>query len=46
MATRAQIDAQFDHVVQTVQGLPATGPVQTSYEDKLVMYGYVTLLKH
>jgi hypothetical protein len=38
MATRIQVDAQFDRAVQIVQGLPKTGPIQTGYEDKLMMY--------
>jgi hypothetical protein len=38
MTTRPQVDAQFDRAVQIVQGLPKTGPIQTGYEDKLLMY--------
>ncbi|KIL68242.1 hypothetical protein M378DRAFT_72566 [Amanita muscaria Koide BX008] len=32
------IDVQFDRAVEIVQGLPKTGPIQTDYEEKLVMY--------
>ncbi|KZS98096.1 ACBP-domain-containing protein [Sistotremastrum niveocremeum HHB9708] len=32
------IDEQFDRAVAIVQGLPKTGPIQTSYEEKLAMY--------
>jgi hypothetical protein len=38
------IDAQFDRAVEIVQGLPKTGPIQTSYEEKLTIYRYVLLL--
>ncbi|KAJ3018853.1 hypothetical protein NUW54_g237 [Trametes sanguinea] len=38
MDSRQLIDAQFDRAVQIVQSLPKTGPIQTSYEDKLNMY--------
>ena len=38
------IDSQFDRAVEIVQGLPKTGPIQTGYEEKLAMYGYVTNL--
>jgi hypothetical protein len=41
MTTRPQVDAQFDRAVQIVQGLPKTGPIQTGYEDKLLMYRFV-----
>ena len=39
--SRQLIDAQFDRAVEIVQGLPKTGPIQTGYEEKLDMYGYV-----
>ncbi|CAK5275784.1 unnamed protein product [Mycena citricolor] len=32
------IDAQFDKAVSIVQALPPAGPIQTGYEDKLLMY--------
>ena len=28
----------FDRTVDIVQGLPKTGPIQTSYEEKLALY--------
>jgi hypothetical protein len=40
MASRELIDAQFDRAVEIVQGLPKTGPVQTTYDEKLSMYRY------
>ena len=36
--SRQLIDAQFDHAVEIVQGLPKTGPIQTGYKKKLDMY--------
>jgi aspartokinase-like uncharacterized kinase len=37
--TQPQVDAQFDRAVQIVQGVSKTrGPIQISYEDKLLMY--------
>ena len=39
------IDAQFDRAVQIVQSLPKNGPIQTGYEEKLVMYRYVQQVK-
>ena len=39
--SRTLIDQQFDRAVEIVQNLPSTGPIQTGYEDKLRMYGYV-----
>lgn len=38
MDSQQLIDAQFDRAVEIVQGLPKTGPIQTTYEDKLTMY--------
>jgi hypothetical protein len=38
MDSRELIDAQFDRAVEIVQGLPKTGPIQTSYEEKLALY--------
>ncbi|GJJ16262.1 hypothetical protein Clacol_010558 [Clathrus columnatus] len=32
------VDAQFSKAVSIVQSLPKTGPIQTDYEEKLVMY--------
>ena len=32
------IDAQFDRAVEIIQSLPKTGPIQTDYEEKLMMY--------
>lgn len=34
----ASIDAQFNRAVDIVQSLPKSGPVQTSYEEKLGLY--------
>jgi hypothetical protein len=38
MDRKRVIDAQFDRAVEMVQGLPKTGPIQTSYDAKLTMY--------
>lgn len=38
MDSHALIDAQFDRAVEIVQNLPKTGPIQTDYEEKLLMY--------
>jgi hypothetical protein len=43
MASQELIDAQFDRAVEIVQGLPKTGPVQTTYEEKLAMYRCVAI---
>ncbi|KAI9066381.1 ACBP-domain-containing protein [Trametes sanguinea] len=44
MDSRQLIDAQFDRAVQIVQSLPKTGPIQTSYEDKLnILYKQATV---
>ncbi|GAA94212.1 uncharacterized protein L969DRAFT_373733 [Mixia osmundae IAM 14324] len=32
------IDAQFERAVDMIQSLPKSGPIQTSYEDKLLLY--------
>lgn len=32
----------FERTVDIVQSLPPNGPIQTSYEEKLVLYGYVS----
>jgi len=31
----------FERTVDIVQSLPPSGPIQTSYEEKLALYGYV-----
>ncbi|CEH14405.1 acbp-domain-containing protein [Ceraceosorus bombacis] len=39
MSSSAQvIDALFERTVDIVQSLPKTGPIQTSYEEKLALY--------
>ncbi|KAL1412853.1 hypothetical protein Q8F55_000602 [Vanrija albida] len=38
MATTNSIDKQFHRAVDIVQSLPKSGPVQTSYEEKLQLY--------
>lgn len=38
MTSQELIDVQFDRAVEVVQGLPKTGPIQTDYEEKLLMY--------
>lgn len=38
MDSQTLIDAQFDRAVEIVQNLPKTGPIQTDYEEKLLMY--------
>ncbi|BEJ13760.1 hypothetical protein CspHIS471_0309340 [Cutaneotrichosporon sp. HIS471] len=38
MAGLAPLDAQFHRAVDVVQSLPKSGPVQTSYEEKLQLY--------
>ena len=43
MTSHELIDAQFDRAVEIVQSLPTTGPIQTDYEEKLLMYRQVTL---
>jgi len=45
MASHELIDAQFDRAVEIVQSLPTTGPIQTDYEEKLLMYRQVTLCR-
>ncbi|KAF8901640.1 hypothetical protein CPB84DRAFT_1815100 [Gymnopilus junonius] len=42
MASHELINAQFDRAVEIVQNLPKTGPIQTDYEEKLLMYRYTT----
>jgi len=31
----------FERTVDIVQSLPPSGPIQTSFEEKLALYGYV-----
>ncbi|EDP43292.1 hypothetical protein MGL_2302 [Malassezia globosa CBS 7966] len=39
MTSARVIDALFERTVDIVQSLPPNGPIQTSYEEKLVLYG-------
>ncbi|PWN30572.1 ACBP-domain-containing protein [Jaminaea rosea] len=38
MSSADVIDALFDRTVDIVQSLPKSGPIQTSYEEKLALY--------
>lgn len=38
MSSSDVIDALFDRTVDIVQSLPKSGPIQTSYEEKLALY--------
>jgi acyl-CoA-binding protein len=38
MSSADVIDALFDRTVDVVQSLPKSGPIQTSYEEKLALY--------
>lgn len=38
MSSAEVIDALFDRTVDVVQSLPKSGPIQTSYEEKLALY--------
>ena len=33
----------FERTVDIVQSLPPSGPIQTSFEEKLALYGYVAI---
>lgn len=43
MDSQQLIDTQFDRAVEIVQSLPKIGPIQTTYEEKLTMYRFVSL---
>jgi acyl-CoA-binding protein len=38
MSSAEVIDALFERTIDIVQSLPKTGPIQTSYEEKLALY--------
>ena len=38
MSSQDVIDALFDRTVDIVQSLPKSGPIQTSYDEKLALY--------
>jgi acyl-CoA-binding protein len=38
MSSAEVIDALFDRTVDIAQSLPKSGPIQTSYEEKLALY--------
>ena len=38
------LSSLFSRCVDIIQSLPAAGPIQTSYEEKLELYGYVSEL--
>ena len=35
------IEARFERAVDIIQSLPKSGPIQTSYHDKLLLYSYI-----